>query len=887
MLGSVVILVIVLAVLALAVWAYRSNFLLHVAGADPVSVRTVPDRVRYSSMGAVILLTATAATASLTVALALVFPHHGWARYLPVGLLWGFIVFNFDRWIVSSIDYGPLLAGEQPPSPRRAMASKVVQFFVRFVMAALVGLVISEPIVLAIFGPEISQQLTAQHVSDVKSQTAQIDAAAAQQAALLNRPVTAAKDALAAATHKANEAHKIYLCELTAQCHNLPPGEVTGVPGLGPQTSQDLVLWRQAQRAQARDQRTFDQVSKAQAAKIAALNLQTKRLVANATTTIDANTGLLARERALDTLTRQNSGFLLRRLLLWMALMFIDLAPVLLKTFSPPTLYEVLQRGAAVRAARNVMTEAVAGADHDSAISGITRAAELEDHWQRAGFGGAAGPAGPGSTGPGSVAADAVAPGSVAADAAAAGSVAADAAAAAAVAAGPVVPVPAAAGVAAAGAALPGGALPGLLPAVIGRRWHILRPLAEAFDSARMPYVATDLHGEYPFEVVVKIIAPPPGVAGWQGLGERRHAQMEMSLPLGHLHENIAEILDCDVDPDYGSYIVTRLYPNTLERYLLDASERDSLTLGGVLRIAEQILAGLRAAWDRNVVHLDLKPANIALSENGTVKLIDFGLAKHYQGVNGGNYTTTAARFTPFYAPPEQMERRDGSWINRNADIRALGAVIYRMLTGYPPMLREARALGLVDSHGRGLASEASTYLRLTSLISTTEPAGVAELISYLPQDLDLLLRGWLRIDPEMRCPGNPKGVAERAWLELTAVVERVNRAAEAEYPVGPRVTQEPDFAALRARWLQDPARDRGTVTGGARTGPTLDLGPGGAAGPGGPAPPGGFGDPATVPGSTLPGSTVPGSMMPGSTVPGNDAARWYSNGSRNSDGTS
>jgi hypothetical protein len=321
---------------------------------------------------------------------------------------------------------------------------------------------------------------------------------------------------------------------------------------------------------------------------------------------------------------------------------------------------------------------------------------------------------------------------------------------------------------------------------VIGRRWHILRPLSDALELGRVPYVAEDLYGEYPFEVVVKIIAPPPGVAGWQGLGERRHAQMEMSLPLGHVHENIAEVLDCDLDPEYGSYIVTRLYPNTLERYLRQANGQDSLTMGDALRLAEQMLAGLRAAWDRNLVHLDLKPANVALTEDGTVKLIDFGLAKHYQGINGGNYTTTAARFTLFYAPPEQMERRDGSWINRNADIRALGAVIYRMLTGYPPMLREARAVGLVDAHGRALAGDAATYLRMMDLIGAVEPAGVAELIGYVPQDLDLLLRGWLRIDPEMRCPGNPKGMAERAWLELTAVLERVHAGGEADYPVGP-----------------------------------------------------------------------------------------------------
>jgi serine/threonine protein kinase len=211
---------------------------------------------------------------------------------------------------------------------------------------------------------------------------------------------------------------------------------------------------------------------------------------------------------------------------------------------------------------------------------------------------------------------------------------------------------------------------------VIGGRWLVKRPLIDMSHSGRLPLVAADLRREYPFEVVVKIIAPPPRAEGPQALRDRRHAQMEMSLPLGHVHDNLAEVLDCDLDPEQGFYLVTRLYPQTLEGHLREAVQQDSLTLGQVLTIAVQILAGLRAAWDRGFVHLDLKPANVALSEDGTVKLIDFGLAQQYQQVNGGNDTTTAARFTPFFAPPEQMERRDSGWISRNADVRAHGAVL-------------------------------------------------------------------------------------------------------------------------------------------------------------------------------------------------------------------
>jgi serine/threonine protein kinase len=812
-----------LALILLAALLSRVDLLLRVAGVDPKHVQTVPDRVRYSSMGAIVALTAIAATASLTFALSLVFPGHGWLRFLPVGMVWGAVVFNFDRWIVSSLDYGPITAEDMERGRRPGSASKIVNFLVRFTMAALVGLVISEPIVLAIFGPEIRQQLTAQHVQDIGQQTAQINAAARRELAVLNQPVTTARKTLQAATRRASRAHTIYICELTANCH-LPHGEVTGVPGLGPQTSQDKRAWQQAVREQEVDQKILNTTSATEQKKAAALAAQTRAQVRKATATINADNGLLARERALDTLSRENSGFLLRRLLLWLALMFVDLVPVLLKTFAPPTLYEHLQRSDAVRIGRNAMPDAVADADHESAKRAITREFDLEYHrvlteaeyslrMEEARLGKPeSGTGGGSSTWRDWVKAKSrqrpprqAGRAEPAADADDAGW-------------------------------------------VVGQRWHIQRPLVAVTSSGQVPFVAIDLYGEYPFEVVVKIIAPPPTVAGAEALKRRRHAQMEMSLPPGHIHDNIAEVLDCDLDPVHGSYIVTRLYPTTLERYLQEARERDSLTVGEVLHFAVQILAGLRAAWDRRLVHLDLKPANVALTEDRAVKLIDFGLAQHYQKVNGGNDTTLTARFTPFYSPPEQMERRDAAWISRNADIRAFGAVIYRMLTGYPPMFREARALGLIEHTGH---YEAAAYADLKELVGTVEPVPIADLIGYAPPALDMLLRVWLRIDPQMRCPGNPESMAERVWLELTAVRDQAEKSGEAAHPAGPRVVREPDFTQLSEWWHRHSAR-RKTAWAGAASArspwKTASADPLGAPD---------FGDPPTVvPGGNGPATT-------------------------------
>jgi Domain of unknown function (DUF4407)/Protein kinase domain len=770
-------------------WLVRTGALLWVAGADPRYVQTVPDRVRYTSMGAIVLLTATAATASLTVALSLVFTARDWPFYLPVGLLWGAIVLNFDRWIVSSIDYGPLTGEDTAPGQGPRTSSKAVHFAVRFTMAALVGLVISEPIVLAIFGPEINQQLAAQHVTDISRQTAQINAAAARQLAIINQPVAADQKTLRAAARKADEAHRIYLCELTAQCHNLPPGLVTQIPGPGPQTTQDYQIWQADARLQNKAQRTASGAAAQARTQAAALSQQTAARIAAATKKINADNGLLARERALDTLSQQNPGFLMRRLLLWLALMFIDLAPVLLKTFSPGTVHDVLQRNAAIRLVRNSRTDAVADGDHESRKRAITRDFDLKSHQAEteAGYHQRIVALYPGLQ---------------------AGTAGAAASAGGAASAGPKGFGGGAAGLA---EGVAGTALPGALNGhgvtgvtgngvtgngwVIGNRWHIQRPLTDAPHSGRVPFVAVDLTGAVLSEAVVKIIAPPPGAAGRKALGEQRHAQMEMSLPLGPVHDNIAEVLDCDLDVANGFYIVTRLYPATLEQYLHVAAEQDTLTLGQVLGLAVQILAGLRAAWDRGLVHLDLKPANVALTGDGQVKLIDFGLAQHYQQANGGNDTTAVARFTPFYAPPEQMARQP-NWISRNADIRALGAVIYRMLTGYPPLYREARALHLIDGSG-----QYESHPDIRRLISTAEPVSVRDLISYIPEDLDMLVRQWLRTDPQMRCPGSPPTMAERAWAQLTAVGTRIADQPDAGFLVGPRVTHEPRSAQLRAQW--------------------------------------------------------------------------------------
>ena len=110
------------------------------------------------------------------------------------------------------------------------------------------------------------------------------------------------------------------------------------------------------------------------------------------------------------------------------------------------------------------------------------------------------------------------------------------------------------------------------------------------------------------------------------------------------------------------------------------------------LPIARQIAEGLEAAHERGIVHRDLKPANVKVREDGTVKVLDFGLAKigETSGVHAemSNSPTLVASLpgtilgTAAYMSPEQAKGKPADGV---ADVWAFGCVLYEMLAGRPP----------------------------------------------------------------------------------------------------------------------------------------------------------------------------------------------------------
>ena len=123
---------------------------------------------------------------------------------------------------------------------------------------------------------------------------------------------------------------------------------------------------------------------------------------------------------------------------------------------------------------------------------------------------------------------------------------------------------------------------------------------------------------------------------------------------------------------------------------LADRIKQGPISIDEALPIAKQIAEALEAAHEAGVIHRDLKPANIKVREDGTVKVLDFGLAKALEGVPGSDPsqspTLTAAATqmgvimgTAAYMAPVQAK---GKVADKRADVWAFGVVLYEMLTG-------------------------------------------------------------------------------------------------------------------------------------------------------------------------------------------------------------
>lgn len=124
--------------------------------------------------------------------------------------------------------------------------------------------------------------------------------------------------------------------------------------------------------------------------------------------------------------------------------------------------------------------------------------------------------------------------------------------------------------------------------------------------------------------------------------------------------------------------------------YVSGAPPRGPLPPTEAVRLGSQIVSALEAAHARRILHRDLKPANILVTDTGTVKLLDFGLAKAMTAETDGTRTAEGTVLgTPAYMSPEQAQGRP---LDERSDIFSFGVVLYEMLAGAPAFIGPSTA---------------------------------------------------------------------------------------------------------------------------------------------------------------------------------------------------
>ena len=184
-------------------------------------------------------------------------------------------------------------------------------------------------------------------------------------------------------------------------------------------------------------------------------------------------------------------------------------------------------------------------------------------------------------------------------------------------------------------------------------------------------------------DIAVKVLS-----AAWvNDAGRLLRFQREAELLAALSHPNIAAIHGLEESTDIKALLLEFVEGPTLA----DLIGQGPMTVEAALSIARQIAEALDAAHERGIVHRDLKPANIKVREDGTVKVLDFGLAKALEGEGsaemGQSTTVTNAPLTrtgvvmgtAAYMSPEQAR---GQTVDRRTDIWAFGCVFYEMLAG-------------------------------------------------------------------------------------------------------------------------------------------------------------------------------------------------------------
>lgn len=189
--------------------------------------------------------------------------------------------------------------------------------------------------------------------------------------------------------------------------------------------------------------------------------------------------------------------------------------------------------------------------------------------------------------------------------------------------------------------------------------------------------------------VALKLLSPSEPLLAAVGMaGLREIFDTEAAIMSGLSHPHIAEVLDSGLDEQGRPFYVMEHFCVNLgmligEQYLVEKPCR-RVPADKAVTYGCQILAALQYMHSAGVIHRDIKPFNILVSEADTIKICDFGLAKRMR-----EKTISAPGMhigSPYYTAPEQLGNPEGA--DGRADLYAAGVLLYRMLTGELPAMK-------------------------------------------------------------------------------------------------------------------------------------------------------------------------------------------------------
>jgi serine/threonine protein kinase len=247
-----------------------------------------------------------------------------------------------------------------------------------------------------------------------------------------------------------------------------------------------------------------------------------------------------------------------------------------------------------------------------------------------------------------------------------------------------------------------------------------------------------------------------------QGFGKNSEEQfLREAQTIGRLsHSSIAQLYDVNTDPGGAAFLVMEYVSGTNLEQLLAKSP---VPFAAAAVWAADLASALAYAHRAGIIHGDVKPGNIRITEDGKVKLVDFGVARFASQVSGSDRVLG----TPAYLSPEQIEgkKQDG-----RSDLFSLGIVLYEMLTGVRPF------------GGNSLGDTCAQIL-------TANPIPPSRHNSAIPSAFDRILARCLAKNPDDRY---------QSGNDLARALYLVARC-------GNRLSPQPK----RAYWFQRPAHPR------------------------------------------------------------------------------